>query len=138
VEASTSKCRSSRFQAALEISPTKASPIPAGSRQKQQREMNRIEDQRAEIAAENRRREAAMNPPQPSPKPQAVRVLKRGLFAGVRVPAGALLPVWPPAPPGWLTAADALELVQGLLAEPATPAELEEFLALQEEGRSEP
>jgi hypothetical protein len=125
----------------MTLTPTKKTPPRTASgnpNDQKTNHMNQRTDPKAAHLLEASRKAAILNPPQPRPKLDAVRVLRRGQFAGVRVAAGTVLPVWPSCPPGWLSAEEAQDLVAGLMAEAATPAEVEAFIAGQLEGGSEP
>lgn len=89
----------------------------------------RVFQSRADYEEDRRKRDAILNPVKPKPKLQAIKLPRGCSIAGTRYQAGDLILVWPTQPPeGFVTQAHARELVDNLLAVPATEDELSEFL----------
>ena len=89
---------------------------------------------RAAYEEHKRHRDSILNPPKPSPKIDAVKVLQGGrLFAGKRREEGEILLIMPEQlPPGFVSKEDARELIDNGQATPATTEEIEAFLAANE------
>ena len=99
----------------------------------------RVFPSRAAYEEAKRHRESVMNPPKPQPKVEAVKVLKGGrLFAGKRREEGAILLVFPDTiPDPFISKEAAKELLENGHAAPATPEEIEAYLAANETPSTE-